>query len=261
MNKNLITLVFCVFFILNGMFSVFGQKKEVSIQDQKITIQADKQPLGKVFRDLMENYNISIGFEESILDRNHSDYSFQTNSPSVGTLKLVSDNSELNIEAERAFSAKEHKITLNIRNGKLSKVLDKIVSQMINYRWEISDGVINIIPIRGRDERFNDLLETKIDKFDLEKGKTVNDITLSIVKLREFRGWLRKNKLHFNLAHTGSSILLNAQYGRKLDESMSFSNLSFRELLNEITKIKKGGWILKQESVSIQGDEYIKIDI
>ena len=261
MNKNLITLAFCIFCIFNGIFSVLGQKKEASVQDQIITIQVDNQPLGRVFRQLMENYDVAIGFEESILDRNHSDYNFQTNLPSVGTLKLVSGDSELDIEVEREFSAKEHKVTLNIRNGKLSEVLDKIANQMVNYKWEVSNGVINIIPIRSRDERFTDLMETKIAKFELEKGKSVNDITISIVKLREFGGWLRKNKLHFNLARSGSSVLLNAQYGRKLDEAMSFSNLTFRELLNEITKIKKGGWILSWESVSTKGDEYIKIDI
>lgn len=245
------------------ILSTFGQEKRGSLEDQIITIQMDKQPLGVVFRYLMETYNIPIGFEQSILDRNHSDYSFLTNLPAVGKTEIedVSKGIELSVTVERVFSVKEHPITVKINDGKLSEVFDKIVSQMKNYKWEINDGVINIFPINGRDERFKELLETKIEKFELAKGNTVKGITITIMTLREFGSWRRKNKLHFNPARTGASILLEAQYGRKLDSSMNFYNLNFRELLNKITKIKKGGWILKWESVSENGVENIDLDI
>lgn len=264
MKKIIVIITLCCTMIfLIGMFPALGQKKEVALQDQRITIQMDKQPLGVVFKYLMETYDIQLGFEQSILDRDHSDYSFQTNLPSIGKKQMESiDGSiKLDIEVEREFLAEKHTITVNIKDGRLSDVLDKIVSQMANYKWEVNDGVVNIFPISDRDKRFIELLETKVENFSLANGKTVNDITLGILKLKEFGGWLRRNKLHFNPARTGSSILLNAQYGRTLDSGMNFSNLSFRELLNKITKTKKGGWILKWRSVSENGEEHIDLDI
>lgn len=222
----------------------------------------EKQALGSVFRYLMESYDIPIGFEESILDSGHSEYAFQTNLPSVGRGKTATSDGRANleIEVERIFTAEKHPITLDIRNGKLSEVLDRIVDQMANYRWEINDGVVNIFPIRGRDKRFEELLETKIETFNLAAGKTVNDITFRILIMKEFKAWLSKNDLRFNPARTGSSILLKAQYGRTLETELKFSELNFRELLNKITKAKKGGWILKRQSVS-NDKEYVYIDI
>lgn len=264
MIKKIVTiLVYCSIILLIGVTLTLGQEKEDSLQTQKITIQMDKQPLGEVFRYLMETYNVPIGFEQSILDRNHSDYNFLTNLPAVGKAEFedINKNTELSVKVERVFTAKEHTITVNITNGKLSEVFDKIVSQMKNYKWEFNDGVVNIFPIHGRDERFQELLETKIEKFELAKGNTVEGITITIMTLREFRNWLSKNKLHFNPARTGPSILLNAQYKRKMDISINFSNLSFRELLNKITKIKKGGWILKWQGVFNNGIENIDLDI
>jgi hypothetical protein len=279
MNKNFIIPIACTVILLIGVVSTLGQKTEIDLRDQRITIQADKQHLGTIFQYLMETYDIPIGFEESILDREHSDYSFQTNLPAVGKTKLENTDKsiELDIKVRRIFSAKEHPITVNITNGKLTEVFDIIVSQMSNYKWEINDGVVNIFPIRGRDERFKELLETEIQNFELSKfmlktkdgdegsaespkTKTVRDITYSIMTLKEFSGWLKGNKLHFNPARTGSSILLNAQYGRTVDSNINFSNVSFRELLNKITKAKKGGWILKWESIW-NDKEYIDLDI
>jgi hypothetical protein len=279
MSKNLIIAIVCTVILLSGVVSILGQKKGADLQDQIITIRADKQALGTIFQYLMETYDIPIGFEESILDREHFDYSFQTNLPAVGKAEMENADKgiKLDIEVQRVFTAKEHPITVNVTNGKLSEVFDTIVSQMTNYKWEVNDGVVNIFPIRGRDERFKELLETGIQKFELRKfklktndgdesseeslkTKTVRDITYSIMVLKEFGGWLKRNKLDFNPARSGSSILLNAQYGRAVDSGMNFSNVSFRELLNKITKTKRGGWILKWESIS-NDKEYIGLDI
>ena len=280
MTKILITTICCLMILLIEFFSIKGQQKEVALQDRLITIQMENQALGEVFRYLMETYGITIGFEESKLDREHFDYSFQTNLPSFGKAEFESTDKsiKLSITAKRVFTAKEHLITANITDGKVSEVFDKIVGQMTNYKWEVNDSVVNIFPIRGRDERFKELLETKIEKFELGKfkvmtkdadessqeslkSKTVRDITYSLMVLKEFRGWMSKNKLYFNPARTGSSILLDAQYGRSVDSEMNFANVSFRELLNKITKIKKGGWILRWGRISEDGKEYIDLDI
>ena len=67
MSKKLVIIIlYCTTIFLIGTFSAFGQEKETDLKDKQITIKMDKQPLGLVFRYLMENYDVPIGFEQSI---------------------------------------------------------------------------------------------------------------------------------------------------------------------------------------------------
>lgn len=254
----------CVIICLAGALFVFGQSKEVALKDKRITIKMEKQPLGVVFRYLIENYDIPIGFEQSILDRGHIEYAFDTNLPAVATYKQQNADGSVKMTttSETAYKAKVHPITLNFENGKLKDVFNQIVKQMENYKWELDDGVVNILPIKGRDERFEKLLGLHIERFTFEKGKTVEDITTRIMLLPEFRRFVKESNLDFNGIRTGVNFVIKAKYGRKINESMNFSNLTFRELLNKITKIKRGGWILKWRYVSkTTGKEVVDIDI
>jgi hypothetical protein len=133
---------------------------------------------------------------------------------------------------------------------------------MSNYKWEINDDVVNIYPIKGRDEKFQALSDLMIEKFVFEEGSTVEDITTKIQSSREFLRFMYKNNLVFLGIRTGVNYELKAQYGRKLQVSMDFSKIKFRDLLNKITKIKRGGWSLRWEKLSEKtGKEYIDIDI
>jgi hypothetical protein len=249
---------------LVGTFSVFGQEKETDLKDKRITIKMEQQPLGVVFKYLMENYDIPIGFEESILDRDHSDYDFHTNLPGVPKHRMQNADGSIKFTttANRVFKAELHPISVNAENERLEKVFNQIVEQMENYKWEINDGVVNIFPIKGRDERFEKLLGIKIQRFTFEKGKTVEDITTNIQLLPEFLRFLKENKLRFTGFRQGTNFVLKAQYGRTINVGMDFSNLTFRGLLNKITKIKRGGWVLKWKWIAkTTGAEHIDIDI
>ncbi|HLA96406.1 MAG TPA: hypothetical protein VK612_11850 [Pyrinomonadaceae bacterium] len=253
-----------IFFLASGTLSVSGQESNGELKGKRITIKMEKRPLGSVLRYLMENYDIPIGFEQSILDRNHNEYDFDTNLPAIGSHRQQNADGSIKMTttSEAIFKADLHPITLNFENVKLKYVFDRMVEQMENYKWEINNGVINILPFRGRDERFDRLLGLKINKFGLEKGKTVEDITTNITLLPEFRSFIRENKLSFHGFRTGINFVIKAQYGRIVDQQMDFSNLTFRELLNKVTKVKKGGWILKWRYISsTTGKELIDIDI
>ena len=263
-KKTTIVMLFCMIIYLAGTLSVFGQEKEIDLKDKRISIKMEKQPLGVVFRYLMQNYDIPIGFEESILDRDHSEYDFIVNLPAVAKHKMENSDGSVKITtaAERVFKAGLHPITVNAENETLEEVFNQIVKQMENYKWEINDGVVNIFPIKGRDERFEKLLGLNIKKFTFEKGKTIEDITTNIMLLREFLIYRKENQLVFTGARSGANFVLKAQYGKTIDEGMDFSNLTFRELLNKITKIKRGGWILKWKRMSnTTVEEHIDIDI
>jgi hypothetical protein len=251
-KKTAIIVLYCIIIYLAGTSSVFGQEKEVALKDKRITLKTEKIPFGRVLGYLMEFYDIPIGFEQSILDRNTAEFRFSANSPGVVQYPLENIDGVFKIPANSGFKPPLHPVTLNAENERLEDVLNKIIKQIENYKWEINDGVVNIYPIKGRDDRFEKLLELKINRFVLEKGKPIWEITTNIKSLPEFSAFTTKNNLRFNGARSGPVGALQEMYGRKIDEGMEFSNLTFRELLNEITKIKRGGWILRWQGISNQ---------
>lgn len=261
-RKMIITISFYMLMILSATLQISGQTAAVPLQDQSVNIQMMNKPLGMVFGYLMQRYQIAIGFEESILDRNHADYNFFTNLPSsLGQLR-IDGVIEGESRDESIIAANQHLITVNVENGKLSDALDQIVGQMKHYKWEINDGVINIFPIEGRDERFRDLMETNIANFYMPRGKTVHDISLTILLLPEFGKWARKYSVKFHPFRRGAVYQLNDQYyQRTIQQSISLSNVNFRRLLNKIASIKGGGWILRSKMKTPSGDEHIDIDI
>jgi hypothetical protein len=263
-KRAAVVVLYCVAIYAAGASPVFGQEKETDLKDKRISIRMEKQPLGLIFRYLMENYDVPIGFEESVLDRGYSDYDFEVNLPAVAKHTMASADGRITAttKSERAFKATLHPITVNVENGRVEEVFTQIVKQMENYTWEINGGVVNIFPIKGRDERFKNLLEINISRFTLERGQTVGDITTKIMSLDEFLRFMYDNKLLFSGVREGANFVLKAQYGRRLDVGMDFSHLTFRDLLNKITKIKRGGWVLKWRGISKRtGGEHINIDI
>lgn len=266
MRKKIVFITLsCIIILLAGMFSIFGQEKEtVLLKDKRITIKMEKQPLGQVFRELIEKYDVAIGFEESTLDREHNDYDFTTNLPSVREQRTVKANVgtnneiEVSITAERIWNIKQHWFTVNAENERLEDVLNTIIGQMDNYKWEINDDVVNIFPIKGRDERYKKLLELNIQNFTLKKGMPIALIRDTLFDLPEFQKFLNENKL-FTVPYRHA---FSGDIFRKLDVDLNFSNLTFRDLLNKITKVKRSGWILKKnDNRDSKEKEYIEIDI
>lgn len=238
------------------------REKSVGLKDKRITVRTEKIPFGSVLGYLMSIYDIPIGFEQSILDRNNGEHRFSANEPGVSPYKLERVDGVLKIAADPSLKALSHPVTLDAENGRLEDVLNKLVKQMENYKWEINDGVVNIYPIKGRDKRFEKLLDLRIKKFTFENGDPVWKITTNIMALPEFSAFMVTNNLRFNGGRSGPEGALREMYDRKIDEGMVFSNLKFRDLLNKITKIKRGAWILKWRFISKKtGEEFIDIDI
>lgn len=131
----------------------------------------------------------------------------------------------------------QHKLTVDFKDARLEEVIDGIVKQMQNYDWEINDDVVNIYPKRGRDARLKKLLDTGVRVFAVGMGDNVGSIQPYLMLfLPEFRAFLAENNLEFETARPGSSF-----ENRILPEGMSFTDMTFKELLNAITKSKRGG--------------------
>jgi hypothetical protein len=263
MSKKIAVVRLChVIMCLAGAISAFGQSEKVDLKDKRITLKTEKIHCGTVLGYLREVYDIPIGFEESVLDRNTAEFRFSANSPGISYYPLENVDGILKLPANSHSKPPLHPVTLNAENERLEDVLNQIIRQIENYKWEINDGVVNIYPIKGRDDRFKKLMDLRINRFVFEKGKPIWEITTNIKSLPEFSAFAAKNNLYFTGTRSGPEGALQEMYGRKIDEAMNFSNLTFRDLLNKITKIKRGGWILKWRFTSKKtGQEYIDIDI
>jgi len=237
------------------------QDKQTPLKDKKITIRMEAQPVGEVFMYLMANYDIPIGFEESVLDRVQPDFEFEPNLPAAAEHKTEQGDVKVTTTVRRRFQAGRQAITLYIDDGSVEQVFDEIVRQMENYRWEINDDVVNIFPVKGRDPRFERLLGMRVQRFTFEKGQTVEDITKNVKALPEFVSFMHENKLHFTGIREGVKFIIKAQYGRVVNKGMDFSDLTFRDLLNRSTKVKRGGWRISWLWITGTGEEYIDIDI
>lgn len=238
------------------------QEKSIVLKDKRITVRTEKIPFGRVLDYLISTYDIPIGFEQSMLDRDNSDYRFSANPPGVAQYPLEIVDGVLKLPAQTDFRAPLHPVTLDAENERLEDVLNEIVKQIENYRWEINDGVVNIYPIKGRDKRFEKLLDLRIKRFTFEKAGPVWRLTTNIQALPEFSAFMVEHNLRFNGGRSGPEGALQEMYGRKIDAGLDVSNLKFRDLLNKITKNKKGGWVLKWRFISKKtGEEFIDIDI
>lgn len=250
-------LIFTVIFSA-GIICVLGQENSSDPRNKRITIKMENEPFGDIIDYLIKNYDVAIGFEESTLDTNHNDYEFETNL-SVSR-KMIDSNSnvQISVSSNRVYKVRENRFTINAENEKLEDVLNKIVKQMKNYKWEINEGVVNIFPIRGRNSKFEKLLETKVSKFQLEKNQRISLIRTLLFEMPEFKDFLLKNNLFILRNRSG---LLEKLF-RPIPAELNFSNLTFKELLNKITKIKRGGWIVKKSGqYGEKGKQYIDIDI
>src|SRR5215203_1084702 len=253
-------LSFTVIFTLAARNSL-SQSIEPELKDKRITIKLEKKPLRQVLLILIKNYDVPTGLEKSTLDKEHDDFDFDTNlrEPKKRTIVKVNGQDPIVAESyvELVFNVKNHLITVNFENARLEDVLNKIVEQMENYKWEINDEVVNIFPSEGRDPKYEALLATKIKNYNFEKGGDVSDVRFLLSRLPEFKEFLKTNELLFDPRQSGFADVLD----RKIPYDMQFSDLTFSELLNKITKIKRGGWILSNKNFSNDFREHIEIDI
>ncbi len=225
-------------------FSVDGQQLiDTSVANLRITIKMQDKPLLTVFNRLINKYDITIGFEESSLDREHTSYLFIVDKSDRKSSPEYSGEKE--IRPTTRIVGEKHLLTVDFDKAPLEEVIDSIVAQMKHYDWTINDGVVNIFPTKGRDPRLVKLLNTNINYFGVEAGMKKSMIGDKIrMFLPELNAFLKEENLAPELAGEYSVLIGHSP----LLHRVSFSNLSFINLLNSITKEKRGGWIIKIKS-------------
>jgi hypothetical protein len=175
--------------------SAFSQKT-TNLLEQRITLHIKQGTFLYALSTLCVDYKIPIGFE-----------------PALG------------------HKAQYH-LNIDLENASLENVLNEIIAQETGYKWELRDGVINIIPITSRDDFVEKLLNTEIRQFDQPKKLGKFQIRDAIVELPEVVALLKANRI--TASHYG--YLYNPS--RKTDEKidLSISGTDVRGVLNKVIR-------------------------
>jgi hypothetical protein len=182
--------------MLSASYS-FAQSSKEDLTSQPITIRLTNATLIYALETLSVDHRIPIGIESSSDDRK---------------------NLVLNIDTSNG--------------GTLSDVLNSIVEQVPIYRWEVRDGVINIVPNQSRDPFLEKLLSTHIDKFTPKPGITKFDIRNTLADLPEVHSLLEENKI--TLFKYGDHVYYPSIYTKEVD--LSISDTDVRGVLNKVVR-------------------------
>ncbi|MBK8811653.1 MAG: hypothetical protein IPN69_13085 [Acidobacteria bacterium] len=223
--------------------TVAAQGQIKTIREKRVTIQMADSPLQCAIEWLVNEYDVAFGYEESTYDAKHDDFVFYHST----WLQADWKKHRLDTVSAKCFPrwpTKGHDLTLNFADAKLEDVLDELVRQMGDYRWEINDEVVNIIPVKGREPIFAELLDLKIGKFKFDAGTDLKvfggAFSFKVPEINDF--FEKKNQIPSGDSTTSSSGESTAGF--------DFSNIPFRELLNKITKVKRGCWSIRRDKYS-----------
>lgn len=149
-------------------------------------------------------------------------------------LSTLSVDERVPIGFEVALNHKdEYNLNIDVENATVQDVLDKIILQEPGYRWEMRDGVINIVPYESRDDFVGKLLNTSVRQFTPPKVLGKFQIRDAIIELPEVVSLLKANGI------TASRYAYSYRYPSiYTDETvdLSISKTDVRGVLNKVIK-------------------------
>ena len=173
-----------------------GQTVEPDITDQSITLHLTNATLLYAISTLCVDHRVPVGLEIAPGERNEA---------------------TLNIDAQQA---------------RLRDILDQITAQEPAYKWEVRDGVINLVPVSERDKFFEKLLNTPVNLFAPAKGLTKFEIRDAILDLPEVKEQLTASKI--SASHR--SYFNRPSIYSNPDVDLNISNTDVRGVLNKVIK-------------------------
>lgn len=200
--RNFIVLLAAVLFVFS--FQSFGQKTNQEILDIVIDRDFKDITLLYVLDSIRQQYDIPIVFE--VADSGYT----------------MGNPIDLNT------------YDINLKAGKLSNILDSIIKQRPDYKWEVVDGVVNFIPIKNRNPFIEKLFNTKVKSFSLKSYTFSNEIDRKLEAIPEVAELLKLNKVTVNNIYF-MSVMVGATYP-EIEVNLNLSNVTFKEILDSIAK-------------------------
>jgi hypothetical protein len=156
--------------------------------------------------------------------------------------------SEVPLGFERSdLDGPESRLSVDETRGTVRELLDHLVKAVPIYKWELCDGVINVVPVRGRSRLLENFLRIHVGEF---KGKgDMNKFNLRghILDLPEVELFLKVNNLRAERLR--DYIYRRSIYANDADLSISGTEV-LRILNNIIAKSEYNLWILAHDGKS-----------
>jgi hypothetical protein len=110
-------------------------------------------------------------------------------------------------------------------NSPLSQVLDTLVATDPRYRWQMQDGVVNLLPAKGEPT----LLKTRLNEFDVENVSSAREALTRLLALPEVKKGMRD--LHLK---PGIAIITGFSPPNPPKSSVKQNGGTLRQALNAI---------------------------
>ncbi len=130
----------------------------------------------------------------------------------------------------------------HLSSGTLKKTLDAIVKANPEYRWQVDDGIINLLVTHGKPE----LLDVQISKLKVDNAASIEAVADSLFALPEVKDAIAKLQLAPGVHFIVKPISLNPE--RKPTYSIECENMTVREALNAIVRTHgRSVWEYKEQ--------------
>lgn len=134
------------------------------------------------------------------------------------------------------------RITVNAKQITLEELLNEITRQEPAYRWELNQGVVNLVPVKNRSPFLGELLQIRVHSFVQAKTEDKFAIRDALFALPEVRSFFDRNQIE------GSKDFY--LYGRSIyaheNSDLRLSNMTVREILNSIVlRTEFRIWVVK----------------
>ena len=146
-------------------------------------------------------------------------------------LETLSDSYKIPIGISLADTKKspDRQIDVNLPEMVLKSVLDFLVMQDPRYKGKVEGNVVNFFPVKDYDPLVTSLLDTNLSRVSFSSQLRLSDIRYEIFDLPEINAKL----VQANVAPLMFEMGIPST--DKIGASLKFSNLSLRELLDQIT--------------------------
>lgn len=157
----------------------------------------------------------------------------------------------------------DHQIPIGLELGSVSydgirakfEATDKTLEQILNlicqywpaYRWEVKEGVVNVVPAVARDSLLEHLLSTKISRFSPKNLTDKFELRNAILDLPEVKSFLDTNGV--SVFRLGNPVKRSDPIG---GVDLSASDTDVKGLLNKIIRdTERKFWTVGRRSLDI----------
>jgi hypothetical protein len=208
-----ISVTFLLFSLHSASLALANQNESLELLDKKVTLVLNHFDEELVLRTLAMRAKVAIGFEAICKN--------------TGTKEART-------------------ININVKKGTVRDVLDAFIKENPRYRWELVNGIINVLPRESQDS----ILEIMVHNFNLS-NMNVDELSLAIADLPEISAKLNKMKV------SPAKVLVDTGEPKETPRfSITLQDLTLREILNEL--LRKGHsnyWAVERYGTN---NEYIR---